>query len=157
MKRERALQIVLVLVGLFYSFWGYILFDALWRSRWLNSNDDVLPMFVSLNFVLGVFLLLAVKQPARHRSLIAYGAWSSLAHAFTMTIQSAEAWAHGIHRKDSPQDIVIVGVVGVALLALLPAKQSAPAGPVAVMAPLRMASWTAKAPSTTWTTSSAKS
>jgi hypothetical protein len=50
-------------------------------------------MFVSLNFVLGVFLLLAVKQPARHRSLIAYGAWSSLAHAFTMTIQSAEAWA----------------------------------------------------------------
>jgi hypothetical protein len=79
--------------------------------------------------VLGVFLLVAVKQPARHRSLIAYGAWSSLAHAFTMTIQSAEAWAHGIHRKDSPQDIVIIGVVGVALLALLPAKQSAPAGP----------------------------
>jgi len=116
------LQIVLVLVGLFCSFWGYILFDALWRSRWLNRNDDVGPMFVSLNFVLGVFLLLAVKQPARNRSLIAYGAWSSLAHAFTMTIQATEAWAHGIHRKDSPQDIVIIGVVGVALLALLPAK-----------------------------------
>ena len=77
MKRERALQIVLVLVGLFYTFWGYILFDALWRSRWLSRNDDVGPMFVSLNFVLGVFLLLAVKHPARHRSLIAYGAWSS--------------------------------------------------------------------------------
>ena len=127
MKRERALQIVLVLVGLFYSFWGYILFDALWRSRWLIRNDDVLPMFVSLNFVLGVFLLLAVKQPARHRSLIAYGAWSSLAHGFTMTIQTAEAWAHGIHRNDSPWDIVIVGVIGVALLALLPAKQPSPA------------------------------
>ena len=128
MKRERALQIVLVLVGLFYSFWGYILFDALWRSRWLNRNDDVLPMFVSLNFVLGVFLLLAVKQPARHRSLIAYGAWSSLAHGFTMTIQSAEAAAHGLHRKDSPWDIVIVAVIGVALLALLPAKEPSPAG-----------------------------
>ena len=127
MKRERVLQIVLVLVGLFYSFWGYILFDALWRSRWLNQNDDVLPMFVSLNFVLGVFLLLAVKQPARHRSLIAYGAWSSLAHGFTMSIQSAEAAAHGIHRNDSPWDIVIFGVIGVALLALLPAKQPSPA------------------------------
>jgi hypothetical protein len=55
MKRERALQTVLVLVGSFYSFWGYILFDALWRSRWLNRNDDVGPMFVSLNFVLGAF------------------------------------------------------------------------------------------------------
>jgi hypothetical protein len=135
MKRERALQIVLVLAGLFYSFWGYILFDALWRSRWLKSNDDVLPMFVSLNFVLGIFLLLAVKHPARHRSLISYGAWSSLTHAFTMTIQSAEAWAHGMHRKDSPQDIVIIGVVGVALLVLLPARESAPAGPIPISQP----------------------
>lgn len=122
MKRERTLQVVLVLVGLFYSFLGYFVFDALWHSKWLG-HSDVLPMFLSLNTVLGVFLLLAVKQPAKHRSLIAYGAWSSLAHAFTMSIQSAEAAAHGMHRKDSPWDIVIVGVIGVALLALLPAKQ----------------------------------
>ena len=58
------------------------------------------------------------KHPAKHRSVIAYGAWSSLAHAFTMTIQSVEAWAHGMHRKDSPQDIVIFAVIGVALLVL---------------------------------------
>jgi hypothetical protein len=70
----------------------------------------------------------AVKQPAKHRLLIAYGAWSSLAHGFTMTIQSAEAAAHGMHRSDSPWDIVIVGAIGVALLALLPAKQPSPAG-----------------------------
>src|ERR1700739_5056528 len=122
MKRERTLQVVVVVVGLVYSFWGYFLFDALWHSSWLG-HSDVLPMFLSLNTVLGVFLLLAVKQPAKHRSLIAYGAWSSLAHGFTMTIQSAEAAAHGLHRKDRPWDIVIVGVIGVALLALLPAKQ----------------------------------
>ena len=137
MKRERTLQVVLVLVGLFYSFWGYLLFDVLWHSRWLGHND-VLPMFLSLNTVLGVFLLLAVKQPARHRSLIAYGAWSSLAHAFTMTIQTAEAWAHGIHRADSPQDIVINGAVGVLLLVVLlglPAKEPAPARPAPVSGP----------------------
>ena len=126
MKRERTLQVVLVLVGLFYSFWGYLLFDALWHSRWLGHND-VLPMFLSLNTVLGVFLLLAVKRPVKHRSLIAYGAWSSLAHGFTMTIQSAEAAARGMHRRDSPQDIVIFGIIGIALLALLPGKQSASA------------------------------
>ena len=84
-------------------------------------------MFLSLNTVLGVFLLLAVKQPVRHRSLIAYGAWSSLAHGFTMSSQSAETAAHGLHRKDSPWDIVIFGVIGVALLVLLPAKQPSPA------------------------------
>ena len=127
MKRERTLQVVLVLLGLFYSFWGYLLFDNLWHSRWLG-HSDVMPMFLSLNTVLGVFLLLAVKHPAKHRSVIAYGAWSSLAHGFTMSIQSAEAAAHGMHRQDSPQDIVIFVAIGVALLALLPAKQASPAG-----------------------------
>ena len=126
MKRERTLQVVLVVVGVFYSIWGYLLFDELWHSSWLNGHNDVLPMFLSLNTVLGVFLLLAVKQPAKHRSVIAYGAWSSLAHAFTMSIQSAEAVAHGTHRKDSPQDIVMFCVIGVALLVLLPPKQPSP-------------------------------
>src|SRR5207245_5680869 len=127
MKRERALQVVLVLVGLCYCFWVYLLFDFLWHSRWLE-HSDVMPMFLSLNTALGVCLLVAVKQPAKHRLLIAYAAWSSLAHGFTMTIMSAQAVAHGMHRKDSPQDIVIFGVIGVTLLALLPAKQPSPAG-----------------------------
>jgi hypothetical protein len=128
MKRERALQVVLVLLGSFYSFWGYLLFDDLWHSRWLNGHSDVMPMFLSLNTALGVCLLLAVKQPAKHRLMIFYGALSSLAHAFTMTIMSAQAVAHGTHRKDSPQDIVMFAVIGFTLLALLPAKQPSPAG-----------------------------
>ena len=127
MKRQRTLQVALVLVGVFYSFWGYLLFDDLWHSAWLNGHNDVLPMFLSLNMVLGIFLLLAVKQPAKHRSLIAYGAWSSLAHGLRMSIQSAEAAAHGTHRKDSPLDIVIFVVIAVVLLVLLPAKQPTPA------------------------------
>ena len=128
MKRERALQVVLVLVGLFYSFCGYFLFDDLWHSRWLSGHSDVMPMFLSLNTALGVCLLVAVKQPAKHRLLIAYGAWSSLAHGFTMTIMSAQAIAHGTHRKDSPQDIVIFVVIGITMLALLPQKQTSAAG-----------------------------
>jgi len=42
-----------------------------------------------------------------------------------MMIQSAAA--HGMHRSDSPWDIVIFGIIGIALLALLPEKQSASA------------------------------
>ena len=128
MKSERALQVVLVLVGLFYSLCGYILFDDLWHLRWLSGHSDVMPMFLSLNTALGVCLLVAAKQPAKHRLMIAYGAWSSLAHGLTMTIMSAQAVAHGMHRKDSPQDIVIMAVIGVTLLALLPAQQAAPVG-----------------------------
>jgi len=43
-----------------------------------------------------------VSAPAKHRLLIGYGAWSSLAHGFTMTIQSVQAAAHERHRRDSP-------------------------------------------------------
>jgi hypothetical protein len=136
MKRQRALQVVLVLVGSFYSFWGYFLFKVLWHSGWLTGHNDVLPMFLSLNTALGVCLLVAVKQPAKHRLLIAYGAWSSLAHAFTMTIQSVEAAAHGMHRSDSPWDIVGFGVIGVALLVLLAARQQLPEGAAMVEARL---------------------
>jgi len=131
MKRERALQVALVLVGLFYCFWGYLLFDNLWHSRWLGGHSDVMPMFLSLNTALGVCLLVAVKHPARHRLMIAYGAWSSLAHGLTMTVMSAQAMAHGMHRKDSPQDIVIFGVIGLTLLVLFPAKRETAAWGVA--------------------------
>jgi hypothetical protein len=127
MKRERVSQVVLVVLGLLYSFWGYILFDNLWHLKWLNGHSDVMPMFLSLNTTLGVCLLVAVKHPARHRSLIAYGAWSSLAHALTMSLMSAQAVAHRIHRQDSPQDIVMFVVIGAALLALLPPQQTSSA------------------------------
>ena len=127
MKRERVTQVVLVLVGFLYLAWTYPLFDSLRGTNWLQQHQDAFPMFMSVNAVLGVFLLLAVKQPAKHRSLIAFGAWSTLAHALTMTIMSAEAWTHGMNRKDSPQDIVIIGAIGLLLLAVLPAKEPAAA------------------------------
>ncbi|MBA2682087.1 MAG: hypothetical protein H0U76_27305 [Ktedonobacteraceae bacterium] len=133
MKRERALQVVLVVVGLLYSFWGILLFENLWHVKWMSGHSDSMPMFLSLNTVLGVCLLLTVKQPAKHRLMICYGAWSSLAHAFTMTIMSAQAVAHGTHRQDSPQDIVMFVVIGGTLLALLPPRQtSRAAAPISV-------------------------
>jgi Family of unknown function (DUF6632) len=122
MKRVRALQVALILVGLFYFSWIYFLFATLWHSRWLDGYHESFPMFLSLNITLGAFLLLSVKHPARHRTLIAYGGWSSLAHAFAMAIQTEEAWAHGIHRN--PWDVPLIGGIGVVLLVLLPRKQS---------------------------------
>jgi len=137
MKRERVVQVALVLVGLLYLSWFYPLFDALWHSKWIQENQEAQTMFEAVNMVLGVFLLLAVPKPAKHLSLIAFGAWSSLAHAFTMAIQTAEARAQGIPR--SPLDVVVIGTAGVVLLGVLAALResqpsSARAAPIKTLA-----------------------
>jgi hypothetical protein len=64
--------------------------------------------------------------------MIFYGALSSLAHASTMTVQSFQAVAHGMHRHDSPQDIVMFAAIGCVLLALFPKKEMLPAGALEV-------------------------
>jgi hypothetical protein len=71
---------------------------------------------------LGVFLLLASRNPSANRSLIAFTAWSSLVHAAIMGVQAlSNASEHGHLLGDIPALVI----VGVALIALAPAKQSA--------------------------------
>ena len=121
-----ARQIVLVVVGLFYLALLYPLYSDLWHSHWLLevNNNECEPMFLSLFVGLGFFLLLTVRNPSAHRSLIAFAAWSALLHGSVMTIQTVEAWSHGIHRDY--KDVVIAFVIGVVLLAITPPRQRAP-------------------------------
>jgi hypothetical protein len=92
MKRERSLQVVLALVGLFYVALIYPLCTFLWHSNWLlEPKNETQPMFLSFFVALGSFLLLAARKPSSHHSLIAFAAWSSLAHASVMAIQTVEA------------------------------------------------------------------
>ncbi len=44
-------------------------------------------MIMSIYVTLGFFLLLAVRDPAANRSLIAFGGWANLAHAGVMAAQ----------------------------------------------------------------------
>src|SRR6516164_2488483 len=91
MIRERALKIVLVLVGLLFSAGIY---PAIGGLRDPVNSDSGDTMMLSLYFTLGIFLLIAVRNPAAHRSLIAFAAWSSFAHAAVMTILGFETPAN---------------------------------------------------------------
>jgi hypothetical protein len=81
MPREGALKILLVLVGLLFSAGVYPLIMFLWQG-------PDLAMMLSLYVTLGIFLLLAAPNPPAHRSLIAFTAWSSFAHAAVMGVQA---------------------------------------------------------------------
>ena len=122
MKRERMLQVAVGLLGLFYVALIYPLYSDLAHSSWLlEKKNECDPMFLSWFIALGPFLLLAARKPSLHRSLIAFAAFQSLAHASVMTIQTVQAWKHGVHRDFT--DVVVVGVIGGILLALSPARR----------------------------------
>jgi len=79
-------------------------------------------MILGVYATLGIFLLLASRNPSANRSLIAFTAWSSLVHAAIMGVQAlSNASEHGHLLGDIPALVI----VGVALIALGPAKQSA--------------------------------
>src|SRR5580704_6511569 len=122
MKRERLTQAVLVIVGLVNLAPLYFLYRDLWHSSWLlEQKPEVGPMFLSFFIPVGVFLLMAARRPAEHRSMIALAAWWNISHGTVMAIQTVEARIHGVHRELT--DVVVTIAIGVVLLVLLPAKR----------------------------------
>ncbi|HVB86279.1 MAG TPA: DUF6632 domain-containing protein [Candidatus Dormibacteraeota bacterium] len=119
MNRERALKFVMIAAGLLFVAGVYPLATSLWDWR---HSDEIVPMFLSLYVTLGVFLLIAARNPTAHRSLILFAAWSSFAHAFVMLIQAVGDVAG---RPDLFGMSAILVVIGVPLMALLPPKRSA--------------------------------
>src|SRR2546422_11332812 len=87
MNRERALKVVLVLVGLLFSAGIYPVVTSV-RSGWEANKEDALPMMLSLYVTLGIFLLLAARNPSANRSVIAFAAWSSFAHGAVMAVMA---------------------------------------------------------------------
>ena len=81
MSRERALKVVLVVVGLIFS-------GLLYPLTMFVRQEPALAMMLSVYVTLGIFLLLAARDPSANRSLIAFTAWSSFAHAALMAVQA---------------------------------------------------------------------
>jgi hypothetical protein len=54
---------------------------------WGIGHSHYLMMILGLSATLGVFLLIASRNPAAHRSLIWFTVWSSVVHAVIMAVQ----------------------------------------------------------------------
>src|ERR1700729_302216 len=122
--RIKFLRIALILVGLIFLFGVYPLMMNFWPSgwRWQPNQPEYEQMILGVYATLGVFLLIASRNPLQNRSLIWFTVWSSLVHAGIMTVQAINApGEHGHLMGDIPA-LVIVAIV----LAIL-----APRGPVA--------------------------
>ena len=114
MVRERVLRVVLILVGLLFLALAY-------PGLMFFSRSPGVAMIMSIYVTLGVFMLLAARDPAANRSLIAFAGWANVAHASVMIVQE---YLHLIERKELV-GAVAFGIIGIALIALAPAKPSA--------------------------------
>jgi succinate-acetate transporter protein len=112
MRRDRTLKAVLVVVGLLFIA-GVIPLTMFF------SREPAVPMIMSIYVTLGIFLVLAVRNPAANRSLIAFAGWANLAHAAVM---AAQEYRNVIEHRELV-GVVVFAVVGVVLVALAPAKQ----------------------------------
>jgi hypothetical protein len=114
MDRALALKIVLALVGLLFLALAYPL-------AMFVRQDPALSMMFSIYVTLGVFLLLAIRNPWASRTLIAFTAWSSFAHAAVMGTQALR----NMVSRGELVGVVVLVVIGVTLVALAPARQPA--------------------------------
>ena len=89
MDANRLLRIALIAVGLIFTFGIYPL-SVVWPSGWTwgHGHSHYLMMIVGVYATLGVFLLLASRDPQANSSLIWFTVWSSVVHGAIMAVQS---------------------------------------------------------------------
>ena len=121
--RIKYLRIALILVGLVFMF-GIWPLSIVWPSGWSWGQPESLQMIMGIYFVLGLFLLLASRNPLAHRSLIWVAVWSSVAHG---VIMGAQSLAMSQHRGHLWGDVVALIAVAVVLALLTPRSGAAAA------------------------------
>lgn len=117
--KVRYLKVVLMLFGLICIFGIYPL-TILWPSGWAwhaGGQSLYLQMILGVYATLGVFLVIASRNPLQHRSLIWFAVWSSVVHAGIMAVQSM---AYPEHRGHLLGDVPVLLLVAVVLAWLTP-------------------------------------
>jgi hypothetical protein len=114
--RIKYLRIALLLVGLVFIFGIYPL-SIVWPSGWSWGQPESLQMILGIYATLGVFLILASRDPLAHRSLIWFTVWSSVVHA---VIMAAQALTDPAERGHLWGDVPALLVIAIVLAALTP-------------------------------------
>ena len=117
--RVKVLRIVLIVVGLIFVF-GVWPLTVIWPSGWAwhtEGRSEYLEMIMGIYATLGVFLLIASRDPLAHRSLIWFTVWSSVVHGGIMAVQSLAEPQHIGHLWG---DVLALFVVAIGLAVFTP-------------------------------------
>lgn len=121
-RRLFALRCALVVIGLVFIF-GVFPLMHLWPSgwRWVPNQPEYEQMIIGIYATLGVFLIMAAKDPLKNLSLIWFTVWSSLVHAAIMLFQALINPSEFLHLFG---DIPVLFFVAIVLAGLTPRKKN---------------------------------
>src|ERR1700722_5788041 len=121
--RIKYLRVLFVAVGLVFTVGVYPL-TIVWPSGWSwhPGQSDYLQMILGIYATLGVFLLIASRNPLAHLSLIWFTVWSSVVHGGIMAVQSVSNSQHMGHLWG---DVLALFAVAAVLALLTPRGASA--------------------------------
>ena len=115
----KALRIALVAIGIIFIVGVYPL-TIFWPAGWIwhtSGQSNYLQMILGIYVTLGVFLLLAARNPLKNLSLIWFTVWSSIAHGLIM---AAQALAYPEHRGHLLGDVPALLLIAIVLAFLTP-------------------------------------
>jgi len=121
-KRERALQVVLVLFGLGTLVTNVSPLVGYFLAGPSPTGGTTAPMFWTILATLGVFLVLAARNPSAYRTLIAYAVWSSFAHTAVMAVMAIDL---PTRRGELLAGVAVTGLAAVVLFVLAPREETA--------------------------------
>ena len=122
-NRDRATKVVLVVLGLLTAVTNL---NAMVTSflALRPTGGTTAPMFYTILAALGVFLVLAARNPSAYRSLIAYAVWSSVAHGAVMALMAIQL---PTKRGDLLVGAALAGLGAALLFVFAPRKEPAEA------------------------------
>jgi hypothetical protein len=115
----RYLKIALVLIGAFCVVCVYPL-TIIWPSGWawhMEGHSLYLQMIIGIYATLGVFLIIAARNPLENLSLIWFTVWSSIVHGGIMAVQSL---VYSEHRGHLLGDVPVLLITAAVLSLLTP-------------------------------------
>lgn len=106
------LRVALIIIGLTFIFGIYPL-GIVWPSGWIwgHSHSHYLMMIVGVYATLGIFLLIASRNPHEHKTIIWFTVWSSLVHAGIMVAQSLSDASERGHLIGDIPALLLVAII----------------------------------------------
>jgi hypothetical protein len=114
--RIRFLRVALVVFGLIFLVGVYPLMMFVWPDgwRWQANQPAYEQMILGVYATLGIFLIMAARNPLRNRSLIWFTVWSSLVHGGIMAVQAMNMpMEHGHLFGDVPALLLVAVVLAI--------------------------------------------